>query len=174
VPIWVEFGQFGKISANFGVGSAKISGGDPTARIRPFLNECRPFWPKTKLLCSKNRQISQKIFSGRSEDRLCLSPCIKKKKQAREYFHHFANYGNLYGKTQLTNFKIQSIQVFSGSQVTQKWVHRQFTANNSPQKKVGQFTAEQFTPEAIHRRGHSPQSQFTTRQFTARTIHRKK
>jgi hypothetical protein len=50
-PISAKFGQFGKISANFGFGSAKISGGNSTARIRPFLNEFRPFWPKTKLLC---------------------------------------------------------------------------------------------------------------------------
>jgi hypothetical protein len=33
-PIWVKFGLFGKISVNFGVGSAKIFGGNQTARIR--------------------------------------------------------------------------------------------------------------------------------------------
>jgi hypothetical protein len=42
-PIWAEFSQFGKISANFGVGSAKIGGGNSTARIRPFLNEFQLF-----------------------------------------------------------------------------------------------------------------------------------
>jgi hypothetical protein len=54
-PIWAKFGQFGKKSVNFGVGSAKISGGNSTARIRPFLNKFRPFWPKTKLLCRVER-----------------------------------------------------------------------------------------------------------------------
>jgi hypothetical protein len=36
-PIWVKFGQFGQISATFGISSAKISGGNLIARIRPFL-----------------------------------------------------------------------------------------------------------------------------------------
>jgi hypothetical protein len=68
-------------------------------------------------------------------------------------------------------------QTIHREQFTARTIHRRGNSpqTNSPQKKVGQFNAEQvhrkqftagqFTAEAIHRRGNSPQRQFTTGQF---------
>jgi hypothetical protein len=53
--------NFGQIGRN----SARIGGGNLTARIRPFLNEFQPFWPKTKLLCKpRNRQPRTEMHSS--------------------------------------------------------------------------------------------------------------
>jgi hypothetical protein len=47
-PIRVKFNRFGNISTNFGVSSTKNGGRIETSRIRPFLNEIRLIWRKTK------------------------------------------------------------------------------------------------------------------------------
>jgi hypothetical protein len=59
---------------------------------------------------------------------------------------------------------------FVGLFFTEKWVHWQFAANNSPQ---GNSPQRQFIAEAIHRRASSLHTNLPQRQFTARTIHRK-